>query len=77
MVTSTIRERDEERQRERERDGERQRIGVSLLCSKIYLLCYAALLQKLPIMLNKCPYYAQILLIKWLMYYNLDFAMAD
>ena len=23
-------------------------------------------------MLNKCPYYAQILLSKWLMYYNLD-----
>ena len=48
-------------------------LGVSLLCWKIYLLCYAALLQKVPInMLNECPYYAQILLIKWLMYYNLD-----
>lgn len=31
-------------------------------------------------MLNKWPYYAQILLIKWLMYsvyYNLHFATAD
>ena len=33
--------------------------------------------KKLSIMLNKCPYYAQILLIKWLMYYNLEFAKAD
>ena len=39
------------------------------------ILCHTA--PKLPIMLNKWPYYAQILLIKWLMYYNLHFAMAD
>ena len=37
---------------------------VLRVSSKIYLLCYAALLQNAPIMLNKCPYYAQIMLIK-------------
>ena len=58
-------------------------VGVimSLLCSKIYLLWYVALLQKLPIMLcctaQKTTYYAQILFIKWLMYCSLYFPMAD
>ena len=53
-------------------------VGVSLLCSIIYLLCYAALLRKTTYYAQQMPlYYAQISLIKWLMYYNLDFAVAD
>ena len=36
-------------------------IEVGWLCSKTYLLCYICC-AALKIMLNKCPYYAQIML---------------
>ena len=36
-------------------------LGTRLLCSKFYLLCYAALLKFLPIMLKLCSNYAQAL----------------
>ena len=44
-------------------------------CSTYYAMLHCS--KKLSIILNKGPYHAQTLLIKWLMYYNLDFAMAD
>ena len=46
-------------------------IIVTFVC--VYAMLHSS--EKLPITLNKCPYYAQTLLIKWLMYYSLDFAI--
>ena len=39
--------------------GHEHTVGVSQLCSEIYLLCYAALLKKSTYYAQKCAYYAQ------------------
>ena len=51
--------------------------GEPIMLQNLHIMLCCTAPKELPITPNKCPYHAQILLIKWLMDYNINFPMAN